>query len=315
MMENHPINRLVEQYLSEIDITQSSQATYKAILKQYITYLSENEILYANTSDITMFIKWMKGLGYSSRWIYHSVLTIKRLYQYLRQNQKRLGLPPIYRVDIAEPIKNVKFASSKSKPILTTVQAKKLIICLKQNRKYIWQYRDYAIVTLMITTGIRSVEVRRAKRKDLCFMDNQYILNIQGKGRKVADEFVKLTPLVQGALNDYLLKRKDTNPYLFIPYRHRTKVLHLSRSFFVVMFRRILKECELEYTSITAHSLRHTAATLNILRGETIEDTRRFLRHEKMSSTLIYTNHIERLNDDSENLIEEMILKEEKYED
>ncbi len=164
------------------------------------------------------------------------------------------------------------------------------------------------MVYLMITTGLRSVEIRRARKKDLRVVNNQLILYVQGKGRKSADEFVKISPGVKEAINDYLNKRKDNNPYLFISHSKHSDIPYLSRTFFIGMFKRILKDCGLEDTKITPHSLRHTAATINLLRGGSLEATKRFMRHTNMSTTLIYAHHICRMKDDSENQIENYIL-------
>ena len=76
------------------------------------------------------------------------------------------------------------------------------------------------------------------------------------------------------------------------------------------MFRRVLEDCNLEDTKITPHSLRHTAATFNLLRGGSLEETKRLMRHTNISSTLIYTHHINRMKDDSQNQIEKFILGE-----
>ena len=77
------------------------------------------------------------------------------------------------------------------------------------------------------------------------------------------------------------------------------------------MFDRVLKDCGLDDTNITPHSLRHTAATLNLLRGASLESTRQLMRHVNIQSTLVYAHHIERMKDDSENQIEKFILGEE----
>ena len=80
------------------------------------------------------------------------------------------------------------------------------------------------------------------------------------------------------------------------------------------MFQRVLKDCGLDCTGFTPHCLRHTAATLNLLRGGSIEATRQLMRHATLESTLVYVHHIERLKDDSEHQIETFILSEEFFE-
>lgn len=83
------------------------------------------------------------------------------------------------------------------------------------------------------------------------------------------------------------------------------------------MFPRVLKACGLEDSGITPHCLRHTAATMNLLRGGSLEQTRQLLRHVDIQSTQVYVRYIERMKDDSEHQIESFILKEEasRYDD
>jgi len=312
-MHHHPLEDLIEQYLAEKDICLGSYELYYIILKQFTTYLKDHQILYATTIDVINYREAKRNQAYSVRWIYHQISTLKGLYQYLSFNQKRLGLPEEYAFDITESIKNEHIIMEDSKPFLTIEQAKHLILTTQKMRKYIWHYRDHALIYLMIPTGMRSVEIRRAKIKDLKTINNQSILDVQGKGRTSKDEFVKITKGVETAINDYLNKRKDKNPYLFISHSHHTEVLNLSRTFFLRMLRRVLKDTGLEETGVTPHALRHTAATLNLLRGASLEDTRRFMRYTNMSSTLIYAHHINRIEDDSEDQIENYILKEEKF--
>jgi integrase/recombinase XerD len=307
-MNTHPLELLISQYLAEKDITRGSWELYNTILKQYTSYLKDHQILYAKKSDVINYREWKRNQGYSVRWIYHQISAIKGLYQYLSMNQKRLGLPEEYADDITVTIK-----PTVPKAILTTHQAKHLILHLKNNRKYIWHYRDYPMIYLMLVTGIRSIEIRRAKIKDLRMIGGKQILYVQGKGRTSADEFVKISDGLHQAIIDYLNKRKDKNPYLFISHSRRSNVPYLSRTFFLRMLRRVLKESGLEYTHITPHSLRHTAATMNLLRGGSLAATKQLMRHSNLSTTLLYAHNLEMIHDDSEKQIEDYILGKDKY--
>ena len=309
----HPLEPLIIEYLAEKDISKGTRELYTTILNQYTGYLKEHHIVYAKKSDVIDYINWKKSQGYSTRWIYHQISAIKGLYQYLSLHQKRLDLPIEYASDITETLKNERITQTLSKPILTVAQAKHLILYTKENRKYIWHYRDYAIVYLMLTTGMRTVEIRRAKKNDLKRINHQAILYIQGKGRQSSDEYVKLSKGADEAISDYLKRRNDKNPYLFISHSFHTDRLDLSRTFFLRMIQRVLKDCGLENTKITPHSLRHTAATFNLLRGSSLEATKKFMRHSNIASTLIYAHHINRLKDDSENQIEKYVLKEDMF--
>jgi integrase/recombinase XerC len=53
----------------------------------------------------------------------------------------------------------------------------------------------------------------------------------------------------------------------------------------------------------TAHSLRHTAATLNLLNGGSLEETKQLLNHKSVTTTMIYVQELERMKNQSENRI------------
>ena len=312
-MEKHQLERLIESYLLEKNFSSATVKSYKIVFKYYIIYLKENYIEYAKTSDIIQYRESRRSLGYSTHYIYVHMSALKGLYRYLRINQKSLNLPTQYDYDIMVPIKNERIKASIKKPILTLDQARHIILHTKNTRKYIWHYRDHAIIYLMMTSGLRRIEIVHAKREDYQIVDEQWLLYINKKGRKSDEEFVKISKGAGIALNEYLNIRKDDHPYLFISHRSVSNKGHLSRTFFYDMFPRVLKDCGLDGLGITPHCLRHSAATFNLLRGDSIEATKSLMRHVNIQSTLVYANHIERMKDDSELQIEKFILKEDSF--
>lgn len=307
-MSFHQLFQLVEDYLTDKDITKESFDLYQTILKQYTNYLENNQIEFAKTSDVTKYIKSIKDKGYSVSWINLQLTAIKGLYRYLSDNQRRYDLPLEYAFDITLSIKNEQSSRENNRPLLTIEQAKQLIIKTKENRRYIWHYRDHAMIYLMLTTGIRGVEVRRLMKKDFSVLNEQLILYVQGKGRDNADEYVKIPSGVEEAINDYLSKREDKSPYIFVSHRKHTDKYILSRTFFNSMFKRVLRDSGLSDLNLTPHALRHTAATANLLRGESLEQTRQFMRHSQVTSTMIYAHHLKEKNLDSQNELESFIL-------
>jgi site-specific recombinase XerD len=307
-MKEHPLEPLIQQYLLEKDITQGTYDLFKIILDQYVTYLKEYRIDFPNTSDVIAFLDWKKSEGCSTRWTNHQIGTLKNFYRYLRQNQQRLGLPDVYVFDIMHPIKREPIDHNAYKPSLSPDQAKQLLNFCKERRHTRSEARDYAIVYLMLTTGVRSIEVRRAKRKDLKRIQQQLVLYIQGKGRTAPDAYVKIPAGLEVALNDYLSLRKDDNPFLFIGHSRHQTTPYLSRSFVIKMFKQLMKDAGLEETQVTAHGLRHTAATMNLLRGGSLESTRQLLRHENVTTTMIYAHHVDLMTEAPDNEIERLIL-------
>ena len=59
---------------------------------------------------------------------------------------------------------------------------------------------------------------------------------------------------------------------------------------------------------LTAHSLRHTAATLNLLAGGTLQETQQLLRHSSINTTTIYAHNLDRAQSKSEERIANAIF-------
>jgi len=307
----HHLEPIYDTYLANKDLAPTSRKLYFLVLRQYVTYLEQHDITEARTADILRYRQTIRDKGFTSHYVYTQMTVIKGFYKYLRTHRRELGLPDTYAFDVAEAIKNPHPRVRIHKRMITLSQAKRIILTTKENRRYIWHYRDHAILYLMITTGLRSIEIRRARRKDYVRENGQWLLYVQGKGRPDADEYVKVTPDVATAIDDYLAKRQDQNPYLFIPHKNRSRSGGLSRTFFRGMFRRVLAQCGLDGLGLTPHALRHAAATFNLMRGGSLEATRQLLRHRSIDTTLVYAHHLERQSDDSERQIETFILKEE----
>lgn len=298
-MNEHPLKDLYMDYLSEKDISRGTYEFYESALKQYTTYLKENDIHYATTADVLNYKNLLIQKGYKESFIHSNLSTIKSFYKYLTSHKERLELDKVYHIDITENIINKRRQKTIFKPTLSKQEAKHLLLTSEKSRKYIWHYRDYAMIYLMLTTALRSIEVRRAKLKDIRYIEDTCILYIWGKGRSSKDYYVKITPSVKSAIDTYLALRKDSNPYLFISHSFHTDTLYLSRNALKDILKRVLKVSSLEHLKLTPHSLRHTAATLNFKSGAKLEDIRLQLRHRDITTTSIYV-HEETTGDESD---------------
>lgn len=313
-MSKHPLESLSEHFLSEQDLSINTIKSYRFCYKYYVAYLKEHDILHAKTSDVIKYREYRRSLGYSTYDIHIHMSALRSLYRYLRINQVRFQLPDTYQYNIMNPIKSEKIKRQVKKPILTLEQTRHLLHHTKMNRKIIYHYRDYAIISLMVTCGLSPYDIIHLKKEDYQMVDGRHVLLIKKRKRDQTD-MILLSKGVIEALDDYLKKRKKNNPYLFISQNQTTPEGHLSRTFFYQRFPDILRRCGLEDTKITPHALRHTAAHLNLLRGASIESTQKLLRHANIHSTLVYKEYIDKMNDHTEEAIESYILKEDSATD
>ena len=68
--------------------------------------------------------------------------------------------------------------------------------------------RDYALISLLMVCGLRTIEVERANIEDIRTIENMKVLFVQGKGRDEKAEYVKLPEQVYNALDKYINQEK-----------------------------------------------------------------------------------------------------------
>ena len=149
--------------------------------------------------------------------------------------------------------------------------------------------RDYAIIALFASTGIRVSELIHIKLTDINFETN-YII-IKGKGNKVRT--VIMLDMVAEIIKDYLKEREDQgtidkNKYLFIGRQkiENDKPLHRST------VNNILKKySELLSIFINPHKLRHFFCTEHLARKKTLttEQVAAIVGHSSINTTKKYT--------------------------
>jgi integrase/recombinase XerD len=99
------------------------------------------------------------------------------------------------------------------------------------------------------------------------------------------------------AIEDYLLHRpgnwQDASP-LFMSLSNNSKNQRLTTAHLSSMIKRHLITSGLNDTMYTAHSLRHTAATMLLAEGYNEYDVMVFMGHRNFATTQIYTRQKEK---------------------
>ncbi len=153
-------------------------------------------------------------------------------------------------------------------------------------------FRDYAIFMVILSAGLRISEVASLNLTD--FQGDS--LRVQGKGGK--ERIVFLSPVAQEAVEEYLRHREKsfkTQPdqapdqALFLSQRRqqRMAVITLQK-----MMQRSFSAAGYGDRKLSAHKLRHTAATHLLKEGVNLRVIQEILGHESLSTTQIYT-HVE----------------------
>ncbi len=223
------------------------------------------------------------------------VIAVKQFFKWLQQE----GLYS----NVAENIKGAKIEKTHKKDALTTQQIKDILAAIDLNTPI--GKRDYAIFSLMVTGGLRTIEVSRANIEDIRTVGDSTVLFIQGKGKDEKSDYVKLPAPVEKAIRDYLRSREKVAPDqpLFSSTSNNNQGDRMTTRAISAIIKGRLLTAGYNSDRLTAHSLRHTAGTLNLLNGGTLDETQQLLRHTNINTTMIYLHHIDREKNQSEQRI------------
>lgn len=284
---------LLNRWLNFAGVSEKSASTYKTALKQLARYFATNAITAPTREDLEA---WRDGLIADKK----SPATIQLYLTSAKIFFRWLAMEGIY-TNIADHLKaKVKVNHEHKKDALTAAQAGKLIQGV--SGKSLKSKRDRAILALMASTGLRCVEVNRADVADMINQFGKTYLLIQGKGHSSKDAKVLLPAQVEALIRDYLQARGtvEGNQPLFTSCANRNFGARISTQSISKMIKANLRAAGFDTPRLTAHSLRHTAATAMIIAGVELTQVQQVLRHVNINTTMIYNNAVNRMKNTAE---------------
>lgn len=296
------LEELNHNFLNSQDIQPSSLTTYKSNLKRFSEWLETSGRLdhlnQLTKQDILEYKRSLINRNLSSSTVSSYLVVVRRLFEWLESEK-------IY-PNIAKSIKSPKKSIYHKKDTLTPLQIKQVLNSFDLSSAE--GLRDYALVNLMVRTGLRCCEVATAKIENLRQEAGEYVLYIQGKGRSEADNFVLLTEETVRPLFDYLFYRakhgdRGGQSPLFASLAFKNEGQALTTRSISRIVKNALRRVEIDSPRFTAHSLRHTAVTLAIKGGASLEQTQAMARHTDPRTTQVYFHNLQRINNAAEKFI------------
>lgn len=282
------------RFITFLDAKPKTIETYSKALKQFIRYIQANNITKPTRADIITYREELKRtVKPATVQIY--VIAVRLFFKWLHQE----NLYP----NIAENIKGAKIEKTHKKDALTSHQTKEILAAI--DRSTTQGKRDYALFALMVTGGLRTIEISRANIEDIRTMGDSTVLYIHGKGKDEKSDYVKLPAPVEKAIRSYLNSRGKAAPSepLFSSTSNNNQGARMTTRAISGIVKGRLLTAGYNSDRLTAHSLRHTAGTLNLLNGGTLDETQQLLRHTNINTTMIYLHHIDRAKNQSEQRI------------
>ena len=294
---------LIERFVSFAGVADSSRQTYTKCIKQLFKFFSANEIISPTRADLINWVEEMKAEGKSASTIQLYLASTKIFFRWLSQEG--------FYANIADHLKSgVKPSHNHKKDALTTEQCKELIQHVKGDN--LKDLRDRAIIALMTTAGLRTIEVVRANVGDIRFERGKVFLYVTGKGHVEADDKVLLAKQAYSAIKTYLKARgsAQVKEPLFTSTSRRNKNSRLQTQAISRMVKFNLRGMGLDSPRLTAHSLRHSTASNLIFAGVELPKVQMILRHKNINTTMIYVAAWERYQNDGEQFLANKIFKE-----
>lgn len=297
VLEPLPTDVLIDRFIADQDVMPSSKALYKRTLKQYFTWVKKKGYLLSEIAR-PQIIEFKEELlaEKSSLTAGSYVTTVRLFYEWVEAN--RLG------PNVARGVRSPKRVRRFKKEALTPHQVKQLLEYYQTKT-----LRDFAIVNLLVRTGLRTIEATRCDIGDVVYKGGKRVLLIHGKGCSEKNAWVLLTDKTYLPICNYLASRKnvkETDP-LFVSVARNSKGKRLTTMTISSIAKEGLKAIGLNHRAFTAHSLRHTCAVSILRAGMQLEDVQFTLRHASIATTQIYTetlNEQRRLQNSGEAILD-----------
>lgn len=235
---------------------------------EYLTYLSRDRVKFPDTASEEA------GIGAAAR--ARKLSAIKAFYKYLTVQTKQLD---------ENPVKDLEFPKvRKALPKYLTLEQSVALLSSVHGR---YEKRDYAILMIFLNCGVRISELVGLNVSDV-YEDR---LRVVGKGNK--ERIVYMGEACKDAIDDYIQNERDDSKApdprpLFLSQQNR----RISTAMVHSLVKKHLTEAGLDASQLSAHKLRHTAATLMLQNGVDVRTVQEVLGHENLNTTQIYT-HIE----------------------
>jgi integrase/recombinase XerD len=284
---------LLTKWILSLDAASRTKQSYHGAIKQLLQYFSSIGIEKPEREHL---IAWKGRLcSYCTPGSINLYITATRLFFQWLENEHLYS-------NIASGLKGLKLSKAHKKDSLQANQAEEVIQAATSAR-------DKAILRLMFSDALRCIEITRADREDLLTIGGRNYLNILRKGRS-EKELVPLENETYKAILAYLSDKEKTTGALFTgASNNRSSGSRLSTRSISGIVKAAMIKAGYNSPRLTAHSTRHSAATIALDAGASIEQVSQLLGHSNINTTMIYIHQRALMDNPCPALIEAAIAR------
>lgn len=310
-------------YIQVKDVTAKS---YGVCLGEFLAWTSENNVAHPTREDILAYVKYLASphprrtrdggrgaiITFSAGTQARYLRPVKLFFRWTSHQEGRYYYP-----DVADHVKGAKVrADNTHRDPLQREDA--LAVLDSIDRTTTAGKRDYAMILLAITAGLRVIEMQRANVGNMEIMAGEHVLFVQGKGHDEADAYKKLGAETYAAIMDYLGTRGSLDPSapLFASTSRRNMGQRMEEPTIATLIKDRFRAAGYDTHRLSAHSLRHTSITMLLESGATLQEAQHHARHASPETTGIYAHNIDQRKQHSEQRVEDFLFGvEHKLED
>ena len=278
---------LKADFLENLEIGQGRAGktanNYDYYITRFFTHMKIEDVDGITSDTVRLFRRWLHdeagedGRGVSLATQNYYLIAIRQFLKYLGKRDIECLSPD--KIELAKlPERDID--------VLYPEEIDQLLSSFKS--KTVEDVRDFALISLLFSTGVRISEAARLNRDDIRRELNE--ITVRGKGNKIRVVF--LSQDARNAISTYVDTRFYVDPALFI--RHKKGIgeaddLRLTTR----TMQRIIKKRAIAAgitKDITPHTLRHSFATDLLRNGADIRHVQQLLGHSSITTTQIYTH-------------------------
>ena len=275
--EGESVESLAGKWIEVLDVSKTTVQDYTRAIRQFVRWLAEQNISFPTRKDVIAYRDMLKETKKPST--VQLYITAVRLFSEFLSEE-------FHAEDFAVHIKGAKLDHSHKKDCFTREQVKALLSADMSPR-------NRAMLAVMVCSGLRCIEVVRADVGDLTVFRGHSVIMVQRKGRDEKKP-VKISFAVEQLIRKYLATRENLSEDapLFAAESNRNIDGRLTTRSLSRIIKGIFKSAGYDSPRLTAHSTRHTAITLALKAGKSLEEVAQFAGHSSIATTLIYAHDI-----------------------
>ena len=283
------MNLLIEKFLlhikSQLNFSKHTLMAYKSDLKEFMAHAKKSDIdnpIKIDRLFLRGYIGFIQDKKCSRATLLRKISSLRSFINYLLTEQ-HIENDPFALINIPRKEKRLPhFLTEKEMEKLTNYNKPEEVY--EQNADYKFAERDFALLEIMYSCGLRRSEVSFLNVGDVDFISG--FVRAMGKGSK--ERMIPIGDNALMALRNYLATRHQpvtAGMPLFLNNKHT----RLSDSGVALLVKRMARRARFA-RPVNAHTIRHSFATHLLEHGCDLRSVQEMLGHKNLETTQIYTH-------------------------